>query len=70
MLYDAVVVIAQSRMQDRYREAARRMLLAEAAQARGTIAIWVGHLFVWIGERIEGVRYVPVATRAPHCSSH
>lgn len=72
MLYDALVVVAQSRMQDRYREAARRALLAEAdpaATARGTLAIQIGHLFVWLGERIEGVRYAPITTLSPPHSS-
>lgn len=72
MVYDAVVIIAQSRMQDRYREAALHPLLAEAApaaMARGRFAIGIGHVFVRIGERIEGVRYVPIASLSSGRSS-
>lgn len=71
MVYDALMVIAQSRMEDKQRDAARRALLAEACSAatRSTIAVRTGHLFVWIGERIEGVRYAPATTLAPHHSS-
>ena len=71
MLYDALVVVAQSRMQDQQRDAARRALLAEAcsAAARSTVAVRTGHLFVWFGERIEGVRYAPVTTLASRHSS-
>ncbi|MHB8644274.1 MAG: hypothetical protein ACYDAR_00635 [Thermomicrobiales bacterium] len=35
------------------------------APTRSTIAVRVGHLFVWIGERIEGVHYAPVTTLSP-----
>lgn len=65
MVYDTLFIIAEARKQDWCREAALRALLAEAgpaATARSTLVIRIGHLFVWIGERIEGVRYVPSAT--------
>ena len=72
MLYDALVVVAQSRMQDRCREAALRALLAKASLAtteRGMFAISIGHLCVWVGERIEGVRYAPITTLSSGHSS-
>ena len=65
MVYDAFFVIAETRIQDWCREATLRALLAEAgpaATARSMLAIHIGHLFVWIGERIEGVRYAPITT--------
>jgi hypothetical protein len=72
MVYDAFFVIAEARMQNWCREATLRALLAEAGPAvtaRSRFAISVGHLFVWIGERIEGVRYVPTATLSSGQSS-
>jgi hypothetical protein len=68
MMHDPIDLLVQLRMQDWCREAARRALLAEAsgaARSRSTLAVRIGHLFVRIGERIEGVRYAPVATHPP-----
>jgi hypothetical protein len=68
MLHDPIIILVHSRMQDRCREAARRALLAEAcdtARSRGVLAVMIAHLFVWMGERIEGVRYAPIATHPP-----
>lgn len=73
LLHDTLFVVAQSRMQDRYRDAALRALLADAERSvtvRSTLAVHIGHLFVWLGERIEGVRYAPVTTLSSGHSSH
>lgn len=72
IMHDPTVVIALSRLQDRYAEAARRALIAEAsagAPARNAIKVKAGHLFVGIGEWLEGVCYAPVAPLSTRQSS-
>jgi len=72
MVYDAIIIVAQARLQDRYAEAVQRALIAEAKAAtptRNPVIVRIGHCLVGIGERIEGVRYAPVAPLSPHRSS-
>ncbi len=63
-MYDAAVSIAQARIHDLHAAAARRALLAVVADAppmRNAVRVKIGHVFVGIGGRIEGVQYAPVA---------
>lgn len=70
MVYDAIVIIALACLEDRYAVAARRALIANAPDTptRSAIIVKIGQCFVGIGERMEGMRYSPVAPLSPHHS--
>ena len=71
-MYDAAVIIAQARMHDLHADAARRALLAVVADAppmRNVVTMKIGHFFVGIGGRIEGVQYAPVTPLSQYRAS-